>query len=248
MSEGGEPNLDRGERLQKVLARAGIGSRRTIEAMIEAGRVVVDGVPARLGQRVDPSKHRVEVDGSLVPLQADLAHYLLNKPVGVVTTASDPEGRETVIDLVEASVRIWPVGRLDVDTEGALLLTNDGELTHRLTHPSFGVPKTYLAEVKGVPAARVLRALARGVELDDGLTAPARVELVERYAGSALVEIEVAEGRHRQVRRMFDAVEHPVRRLVRTAVGPLKLGRLKPGTYRKLSSEEVRALYRACGM
>jgi 23S rRNA pseudouridine2605 synthase len=135
-----------------------------------------------------------------------------------------------------------------MDTEGALIVTNDGELTHRLTHPSFEIPKTYLAEVKGSPTRATLKALARGVELEDGPTAPARVELVEKMAGAALVEIEIAEGRNRQVRRMFEAVDHPVRRLVRVGVGPLKLGRLKPGTYRKLAPEEVRALYRACGL
>ena len=237
-----------GERLQKVLARAGLGSRRTVEEMIAAGRIAVNGTTARLGARIDPTKDKVEVDGSLVPLDVSLVHYLLNKPVGVVTTASDPEGRPTVLDLVELPARVWPAGRLDVDSEGALLLTNDGELSHRLTHPSFEVPKTYVAKVGGSVGQRALRTLARGVELEDGPTAPARVTPLERGGGATLVEITITEGRNRQVRRMFDAVGHRVLGLVRTAIGPLKLGHLKPGSVRKLSPAEVRELYRATGL
>ncbi|MGH2737091.1 MAG: pseudouridine synthase, partial [Actinomycetota bacterium] len=173
---------------------------------------------------------------------------LLNKPEGVVTSADDEKGRTTVLDLVDAPARVWPVGRLDLDTSGALLLTNDGELTLRLTHPRYGVPKTYLAEVAGSVAVKTLRALARGIELDDGRTAPAKTSLVERIAGGCLVEISLVEGRNRQVRRMFEAVGHPVRRLARTGVGPLMLGRLKPGTLRRLAPAEVRALYRAGGL
>lgn len=232
-----------GERLQKVLARVGLGSRRAVEEMIVAGRIKVNGRPARLGVRVDPSKDKVEVDGFLVPLRTDLVYYLVNKPVGVVTTASDPEGRETIQDMIDLPARVWAVGRLDVDTEGALILTNDGELTQRLTHPSFEVPKTYVARVAGSVGARTLRTLAAGVELDDGPTAPATVGIVERSAGHTLVEITITEGRHRQVRRMFDVVGHPVRGLVRIAIGPLRLGRLKPGTLRRLDPAEVRALY-----
>lgn len=236
------------ERIQKVLARAGIGSRRRVEELVAAGRVRVNGARARLGARVDPYKDVVEVDGSRVPLEPGLVHYLANKPVGMVSTADDPEGRPTVVDLVDPSVRVWPVGRLDVDTEGAIVLTNDGELTHRLTHPSFGVPKTYLAEVRGgVRHGSVVR-LARGIELDDGPTAPADVAIVDRLGPTTLVEITLREGRNRQVRRMFDAVGHPVVRLARTAIGPLGLGRLKPGSLRRLSPEEVRALYRAAGL
>lgn len=237
-----------GERLQKVLARAGLGSRRAVEGLIEQGRVRVNGRRAELGRRVDPSKDTVEVDGSRIPLATDLVHYLLNKPAGVVTTASDPEGRPTVLELVDLEARVWPVGRLDYDTEGALILTNDGELTHRLTHPSFEIPKTYVAEVRGTPGRGALGRLARGIELEDGRTAPAKASLVSRSAGASLVEITVAEGRKRQVRRMLEAVGYPVDRLVRTRIGPLMLGRLKPGTIRRLSLEEVRALYRACGL
>lgn len=235
---------EEGERLQKVLARAGVGSRRAVEGLIVAGRIRVNGTPARLGQRVDPSKDEVEVDGSKVPLQPGLVYYLLNKPVGVVTTASDERGRPTVADLVDLDVRVWAVGRLDVDTEGALLVTNDGDLTMRLTHPRYSFPKTYVAEVAGSVGGRALRRLARGVDLDDGPTAPARVRLVERVPGGSLVELTLTEGRNRQVRRMLEAVGHPVRRLVRVALGPLMLGRLKPGAFRRLGPEEVRLLYR----
>lgn len=237
-----------GERLQKVLAHAGVGSRRAVEEMIAAGRVLVNGEPAVLGRRVDRQKDEVQVDGSTVPLRADLEYLLLNKPEGVVTTASDEAGRETVLDLVEATGRVWPVGRLDIATEGALLLTNDGELTQRLTHPSFHVPKTYVAEVTGPVGAAAIKRLSRGVELDDGPAAPASVQLLERGPRSSLVELTIGEGRNRQVRRMMEAVGHPVVALVRTAIGPLKLGRLKPGTYRRLHPHEVQELYRACGL
>jgi 23S rRNA pseudouridine2605 synthase len=216
--------------------------------MIAAGRIRVNGELAELGRRVLPSKDIVEVDGSRWPLDTDLVYYLMNKPVGVVTTASDPEGRTTVLDLVDPHVRVWSVGRLDVDTEGALVLTNDGELTQALTHPSRGVPKTYVAEVAGGVKGRTLQQLARGVELEEGPTAPAKVGLVERLPAGSLVEITITEGRNRQVRRMFAAVGHPVRRLARVAIGPVRLGRLKPGTVRRMSPAEVRSLFKASGM
>jgi 23S rRNA pseudouridine2605 synthase len=239
---------DEGERLQKVLAHAGLGSRRAMEELIAAGRVKVNGRRARLGVRVDPSKDEVEVDGSRVPLEQDLVHYMLNKPAGVVSTASDPEGRQTVVELLDMPMRVWPVGRLDTDSEGLLVVTNDGELTHRLTHPRYEIPKTYLAEVKGTAGSRAIKQLIAGVELDDGVTKRAKVSLVEATRGGTLLELTITEGRNRQVRRMCDAVGHPVKRLVRTTLGPLHLGRLKPGTFRRLSIEEVRALYRACGL
>lgn len=239
---------EEGERLQKVLAHAGLGSRRAMEELIAAGRVKVNGRRAQLGARVDPDKDEVEVDGSRVPLEQDLLHYMLNKPVGVVSTASDPEGRQTVLDLMDLPSRLWPVGRLDTDSEGLLVVTNDGELTHRLTHPRYEVPKTYLAEVKGTAGSRAIKQLIAGVELEDGVTKRAKVTLVEATRGGTLLEITITEGRNRQVRRMCEAVGHPVKRLVRTTLGPLQLGRLKPGTFRKLSLEEVRALYRACGL
>ena len=237
-----------GERIQKVLARAGVASRRAVEEMIVRGRIRVNGGRVELGLRIDPSKDIVEIDGSRVPLQAELAYYLVNKPVGVVTTARDEQNRETVLDLLEVETRVYPVGRLDIESEGAVLLTNDGELALRLTHPRYGVGKTYLVEVGGGVKEKTVRTLARGVELTDGMTAPAEARLVERSPSGTLIEITLTEGRNRQVRRMFEAVGHPVHRLVRTAIGPLMLGRLKPGTYRKLRLEEVRKLYRAAGL
>ena len=231
----------RADRLQKVLAQAGLGSRRACEELIAAGRVTLNGEVATLGTRADPESDAIEVDGAHVGVRQGLAHYLLNKPAGVVTTASDPQGRPTVVDLVPAEPRVYPVGRLDADTEGLLLLTNDGELAHRLTHPSFGVEKEYLAEVEGVPGRGVLRRLREGVDLEDGTTAPARVSLV----GDRTLRITIHEGRNRQVRRMCEAVGHPVRRLVRVRVGPLADRRLPPGTWRPLSQTEVRALERA---
>ena len=232
-----------GERLQKVLARAGFGSRRSCEELIAAGRVRVNGEVARLGRRVDVERDRVEVDGAGVGVRDDLVHYLLNKPRGVVTTASDPQGRPTVVDLVPGEPRVFPVGRLDADTEGLLVLTNDGELTHRLTHPSFGVEKEYLAEVEGVPSAASVRRLREGVVLDDGPTAPARVAAVPPRA----LRIVIHEGRNRQVRRMCEAVGHPVVRLVRTRIGPLADRGLAPGDWRPLTVAEVRALAAAAG-
>ena len=227
-----------GERLQKVLARTGFGSRRTCEELIAAGRVTVNGKVAPLGQRVDVDHDRVEVDGIAVGVRPDRVYYLLNKPRDVVTTAADTHGRPTVVDLVPAEPRVFPVGRLDADTEGLLLLTNDGELTHRLTHPSFGVDKEYLAEVERSPSPSAVRRLREGVDLDDGRTAPARVAVVAPRA----LRIVIHEGRNRQVRRMCDAVGHPVVRLVRTRIGPLVDRDLGPGEWRALSMSEVRAL------
>lgn len=227
-----------GERLQKVLARVGFGSRRVCEDLIAEGRVTVNGAPAELGRRVDPDADRVEVDGCPVGIRPGLVHYLLNKPRGVVTTAADTHGRPTVVELVPAEPRVFPVGRLDADTEGLLLLTNDGELTQRLTHPSFGVEKEYMAEVEGRPSPAAVRRLREGVELDDGVTAPAKVALVE----PSVLRITIHEGRNRQVRRMCEAVGHPVTRLVRIRIGPLTDRRLKPGEWRALTLAEVRAL------
>jgi 23S rRNA pseudouridine2605 synthase len=234
-----------GDRLQKVLARAGMGSRRTCEALIAEGRVTVDGEVAILGRRVDPAVAHVEVDGVPVPVAPDLVSYLLNKPPGVVTTLSDPQGRRTVVDLVPSEPRVFPVGRLDYDSEGLLVLTNDGELTQLLTHPSHGVAKAYLAEVVGVPTAGEVRRLREGIELDDGPTAPARVAIVATQTDSAALELVIHEGRNRQVRRMCEAIGHPVTRLVRTRIGPLSDARLAPGEWRPLEPSEVRALYAA---
>ena len=232
---------DEGERLQKVLARVGIGSRRVCEDLIAEGRVTVDGEVAVLGRRVDVETALIELDGAPIGVRPDLVHYLLNKPAGVVTTADDPQGRPTVVGLVPAEPRVFPVGRLDVDTEGLLLLTNDGELAHRLTHPSFGVEKEYVVELEGSPSRAALRRLREGVELDDGTTAPARAALLE----PSVVRLTVHEGRNRQVRRMCDAVGHPVVRLIRTRIGPLADRSLAPGAWRELTGDEVRSLQRA---
>ena len=234
-----------GIRLQKVLARAGLASRRACEAMIAEGRVTVDGETARLGRRVDPDRQRIELDGAPVIVRTDLVHYLLNKPAGYITTADDPQGRPTVVGLVPATPRVFPVGRLDLDTEGLLVLTNDGELAQLLTHPSHGVAKTYLAEIEGVPTPAELRLLREGVELDDGPTAPAGARVVQRHGRVCAIEVVLHEGRKRQVRRMCEAIGHPVVRLVRTAIGTLRDPRLPPGEWRVLAAPEVHALYRA---
>jgi 23S rRNA pseudouridine2605 synthase len=237
------PPLDdhEGERLQKVLARVGIGSRRTAEDLIAAGRVTVNGEVAVLGRRVDAETDRVEVDGVPIGVRAGLVWYLLNKPRGVVTTASDPHAERTVVQLVPDEPRVFPVGRLDADTEGLLLLTNDGELTHRLTHPSYGVEKTYVAEVVGAPTPADVRRLREGIELEDGKTAPAKVALTP----PSVLTITIHEGRNRQVRRMCDAIGHPVVRLVRTRIGPISDRSLKPGAWRPLTNDEVHALEKA---
>lgn len=234
-----------GERLQKVLARAGLGSRRRCEELIDAGRVTVNGEVAILGRRVEPDTDRIECDGVPVTTRTDLVHYLLNKPRGVVTTANDPQGRRTVLDLLPREPRVFPVGRLDLDTEGLIVVTNDGELAQALTHPSRGVEKEYLAEVRGVPSRAALRALREGVALDDGITAPARVAVAAERDGNAALTIVIHEGRNRQVRRMCDAIGHPVHRLVRTRLGTLQDPALAPGAWRRLDPEEIRSLHGA---
>jgi 23S rRNA pseudouridine2605 synthase len=230
-----------GDRLQKVLARVGIGSRRVCEDLIAEGRVLVDGEVAVLGRRIDVETALIEVDGAPVGVRPDLVHYLLNKPAGVVTTADDPQGRPTVVGMVPTEPRVFPVGRLDLDTEGLLLLTNDGELTHRLTHPSFGVEKEYVAEVLGEPSRGALRRLREGIELDDGTTAPARAALLD----PSVLRLTIHEGRNRQVRRMCEAIGHPVVRLIRTRIGPLADRSLAPGAWRELTGDELRSLQRA---
>jgi 23S rRNA pseudouridine2605 synthase len=230
-----------GERLQKVLAQRGIGSRRTCEALIAAGRVHVNGEIAALGRRVNPDIDRVTVDGVPISVAPGLVYYLLNKPAGVVSTAADTHGRPAVTGLVPPEPRVHPVGRLDADSEGLLLLTNDGDLTYRLTHPGFGVEKEYLVVVDGAPRPGAVRRLREGVDLEDGRTAAARVAMV----GPNGLRITIHEGRNRQIRRMCAAVGHPVRRLVRTRIGPLRVAPLAPGEWRELTPPEVRALERA---
>ena len=233
---------DEGERLQKVLSRVGLFSRRVAEDMIEAGRVTVNGEPARLGQRVDIGSAQIEVDGALIGVKPGLVHYLLNKPTGVVTTAADTHGRPIVTDLVPDEPRVYPVGRLDRDTSGLLILTNDAALGETLTNPESKVPKTYAAKVRGRPSEVVLEGLRRGVVLDDGPTLPARVALVREGPKSAWLEIEIVEGRNRQVRRMCEAIGHPVLQLVRTKIGGLELGPLASGEVRELDAAEIRRL------
>jgi len=210
--------------------------------------VTVDGDQAHLGQKVDPDSALVEVDGIPLPIKPGLVHYLLYKPAGVVSTADDPQGRRTVVELVPDDTRVYPVGRLDVDSEGLLIVTNDGALTELLTHPRHGVTKTYLARVKGEPAAPVIRRLEAGVDLEDGPARAASARTIDSFGDEALVELVMTEGRNREVRRMLDAVGHPVTALVRTAIGPLRDGSLRPGTWRVLSVAEIRSLYGAADL
>ena len=238
-------------RLQKVLAAAGVGSRRACEVLIAHGRVAVDGRTVRtMGVKVDPHTSTITVDGMRVGTeQAGLVHLALNKPRGVVATMDDPEGRPNLGDYVaDRSVRLFHVGRLDADTEGLLLLTNDGELANRLTHPSYEVAKTYLAEVRGPVARDVGRRLRAGVELEDGVAHVDSFRVVDDLPGKAMIEVVLHEGRKHLVRRLLEAVGHPVQRLVRTEIGPIKLGELRPGKVRTLGREEVGALYRAVGL
>jgi 23S rRNA pseudouridine2605 synthase len=231
--------LPSGERLQKVLAAHGFGSRRTCEEMITEGRVRVNGDLAQLGRRVQVDTDTVEVDGVEIGVRPGLVYYLLNKPSRVVTTSSDPEGRPTVLDLVPAEPRVFSVGRLDYDTEGLLLLTNDGALAQRISHPSGGFEKEYVAEVGGGRvSAGALRQLREGILIDDQMTAPAKVT----QPADGVLRIVIHEGRNRQVRRMCESVGHPVTRLVRVRIGPLRDRGLAPGKWRQLTLEELRAL------
>ncbi len=225
-------------RLNAWLARAGVASRRGADELIKAGRVTVNGEPGQLNTFV-AARDRVELDGSPLARQ-ELAYVLLNKPAGVVTTARDPGDRPTVVGLVGHESRIVPVGRLDADTTGALLLTNDGELAHRLAHPRYEVDKVYVAEVEGDPSPETLARLENGIELDDGRTAPARA----RRLGRGKVELVLHEGRNHQVKRMLDAVGHPVRLLHRSGYGPLTVAGLDPGDWRELTPAEIAVLRR----
>ncbi len=238
-------------RLQKFLARAGAASRRGSEDLMTAGRVTVNGaVVTELGAKVDPAVDRVEVDGVPVHIADQPVYLVLHKPRGVVTTMSDPQGRPTVAGLVPVTQYpgLFPVGRLDFDTTGVLVFTTDGELAHRVLHPRWKVPKTYLALVDGRPEPEDLRALREGIKLDDGMTAPAEVDIVDKRGVRTLVRITIGEGRKRQVRRMFSAVSHPVVELERVSFGPVEAKRLAQGAWRMLTPEEVAALRAAAGM
>ena len=229
-------------RLAKYLSARGLASRRAAERLIQAGRVSIDGATVTDPARSVSGGEQIVVDGAPVAAKQQLVVYAVNKPVGVVSTASDPQGRPTVVELVDRPPRLYPVGRLDIDTTGLILLTNDGTLAHRLTHPSFEVPKTYRASVARPPVrGPALRTLRSGVRLEDGKTAPARVRLLAPDA----LELTVHEGRKRQIKRMCQAVGHPVQRLERVAIGSLQLGDLESGAFRELSDPEVRALIAA---
>lgn len=258
MTENGHPD---GVRLQKVLAQAGVASRRAAEELIAAGRVSVDGKVVReMGRRVDPTTAVVHVDGSRIVLSDDLVHLALNKPRGILSTMSDDQGRPCVGDLVVergivdehfeggARSRLFHVGRLDAETEGLLLLTNDGELGHRLMHPSFEVEKTYVAEVLGAVPRDLGKRLRAGIELEDGPVSVHSFKLVDSMPGRSMVEVVLHEGRKHVVRRLLDEVGYPVQRLVRTAVGEVQLGNQRPGRFRRLNQAEVGSLYRVVGM
>lgn len=233
------------ERLQKVIAAAGIASRRKAEQLITAGRVRVNSqTVTQLGTKVDPAYDRIEVDGKVIKTEKKHV-YVFYKPAKVITSVADPQGRRVVTDYFKhLPVRLYPVGRLDYDTEGLLLMTNDGELANRMMHPRFEIEKSYLALVKGKPSDGTLKQLAEGIELDDGLTAPAQVSLIKENEASAWIRLVLHEGRNRQVRRMCDAVNHPVKKLLRERIAFLRIGNLKAGEYRPLTEAERNKLRR----
>lgn len=254
-----DPHVASGQRLQKVLAHAGVASRRACEQLIADGRVSVDGVTVtEAGVRVDPLTQEIRVDGSRILTNPELITLMLHKPAGVVTTMEDPEGRPTVAQYgrdyltehpeLPDSLRLVHVGRLDTETEGLLLLSNDGELSHRLMHPSFEIAKTYVAIVEGQVEPWVPRKLRRGIELEDGEAKADRVTVKDSGPRGSIVEITLHSGKNRIVRRMLDAVGHPVTRLARTRLGPLRLGNLRPGQTRPLSGEEIAALQQEVGL
>ena len=236
-----------GIRLQKVLAQAGIASRRACEVLISEGRVEVNSeVVLEQGHRVDPEHDVIRVDGARIPPPRRHRYLALNKPRGVVATMDDPEGRRTIADLLDTrqlrNERLFHVGRLDTDSEGLLIMTNDGDLAQRLAHPSYEVPKTYIAEVAGVVSEQTLKRLRRGITLDDGPVRPTSVKIVSSVGDKTLLKITLQEGRNRIVRRTMEAVGHPVRRLSRIGIGPVRLGNLKVGEYRELTREELGGL------
>jgi 23S rRNA pseudouridine2605 synthase len=230
-------------RIQKAIANAGLMSRRKAEEAVEQGRVGLDGNPTRLGDRVDVENQTLTLDGVPLPVNPQIETHLLYKPVGVISTAADPQGRKTVVDLISSDKRLYPVGRLDADSEGLILISNDGELTNRITHPRYGITKKYLAMVDGVPSTSKLRRLVSGVELEDGVARARSARLVESSEGRSLVEMVMVEGRNREVRRMLASIGHETTRLVRTAIGPIIDQDLQPGESRPLSASEVRDLF-----
>lgn len=234
------------KRLQKVMAQAGVGSRRFCEELIRENRVKVNGKLATLGQKVNPNQDEIVVDGKPIGKQEHKRYVILHKPFGYITTVKDQFDRKSVLDLLpKIEERIYPVGRLDYDSEGLVFLTNDGELAHKVMHPSFELPKTYLVLVKGRITMDAVYRLRRGIRLEDGPTAPAEVQVIRSSVENSTIVISLREGRNRQVRRMFQQVGFPVQRLTRTAIGPLTLGELAPGDFRFLSLEELKELHRA---
>lgn len=238
-----------GIRLQKVLAQAGVASRRVAEGFIAEGRVKVNGETAILGSRVDPSSDVIELDGRRIQTRQDLVYLMLNKPRGVITTSADTHGRRTVLEMIDITERVYPVGRLDADSEGLLLLTNDGELANGLTHPSKGVSKTYVCHVAGKVSPKDIMRLRDGVDIGEEREARAdHVKIVDSIQGATIVELVIHEGRKRVIRRMFEALGCTVTRLVRVGVGPVRLGQLAPGDHRTLLWDEVASLYEAAGL
>ena len=229
-------------RIQKAIATAGLMSRRAAEDVISADRVRMNDQPVILGDRVDVEKDLLTIDGYPIPVNPGLETHLLYKPLGVISTSSDTHGRKTVVDLVGSDKRLYPVGRLDSDSEGLILLSNDGELTNRVTHPRYGITKKYVALVEGAPSVDALRLLTSGVELDDGTARASKARVIEKQGTRSLVEVVMSEGRNREVRRMLSAVGHEVISLVRTAIGPITDRTLKPGESRPLTSEEISRL------
>lgn len=236
------------ERIQKLLARAGLGSRRACEQLVADGRVTIDGVVATLGDRMDPEVGSLSLDGHKIPLNPELRYFALHKPAGVVTSMSDDRGQPDLRTLLPEEPRLFPVGRLDQDSEGLLLVTNDGELSHRLQHPSFGVEKEYLAEVDGIPKSKHLARLRDGVELDDGPARAARATIEAVSGERGAVRVVMTEGRKREVRRLLAAVGLPVTRLVRYRIGPVRLGDLPPGELMELEPQVVRDLFAVAGL
>ena len=242
------PNDD-GIRLQKVLAQAGFGSRRKAEELIAAGRVTVNQKVAELGARVDPDTDAIAVDGERIVVTDNQIILAINKPPGMLSSLSDPHGRPTISDLItDRNEHLFHVGRLDADTEGLLLVTNDGELANRLAHPSFEIPKRYIATVQGPMYPRLVKELLTGVELEDGLARADKVQVKQQLGEQTLVEIELHSGRNRIVRRMFDAIGRPVQKLVRTQIGPIRIGSQRPGTVRELTRKEHGALLTGVGL
>lgn len=239
-----------GVRLQKVLATAGLGSRRACENLITAGRVEVDGIRVHeLGVRIDPERNAVHVDGLRIQLDTSMLTIALNKPAGVVSTMYDPEGRPTLAEFVaDRPERLFHIGRLDADSEGLILLTNDGELANRLAHPKYEIPKTYLVHVQGRPPGNLANQMLHGIELEDGVATLDKYRVVDSTPQATLIEVELHEGRNRIIRRMFEAAGFPVNQLVRTRIGPVRLGDLRPGRVRVLGQTELGSLMASVGL